>query len=182
MKMRPFRRLIVAGIASVTLLTVAIGEAASQTIGQPGPETPAEMARSIALAIDTKTPKWPDAPIKLVSAASRDNVVEVHYVTNEPRLFPHTDAEREERRLRLANYFCFNTHISLFKKPGVVIHQIFTYIDNSAPFEFIVDESSCAALIADAKTRAAGFNQFKSLDEPKPVPTIKIRPDQVDRQ
>jgi hypothetical protein len=169
-------------IASVALLVVAIGEASSQTAGKREPETPAEMTEAIAHAIDMKMPKMPSVPLALESATSHDNFVELHYRANEVRLFPHNDSEREERRLRFAYRFCFDSRISPLKKHGVVIHQVLTAPDNSAPFEFIIDEPTCAALAAEIKTRAAGMKRPESLDEPKDIPAIPIPPRQAEHE
>lgn len=182
------RRSFRVATASVLLAAVASGEAASQTSNNPETKTPAELANAIAAAINTNIPKTPNVPIAFESAESRDNVVVVHYRANEKRVFPHNKAEADERRLRLAGYFCFDSRISLFRKSGVVVHQILTAPDDTAPFEFTLDQSTCASLIADATTRAKAAEQKRfesnsaigpnSLAEPKRVPTIIIRPDQ----
>lgn len=188
-----FRRSLIVAAASVLLLVVAIGEAGSQTTSNPEPKTPAEVAKAIAHAIDANLPKTPNVVIAFESATSHDNIVEVHYTAKAARFFPHNKAEGDERRLRLAGYFCFNGRISLFRKNGVVIHQVLAAPDNSNPFEFTIDQSTCAALIADAKTRAAVAEQKRSestqpatgpnsLTEPKRVPTMTIRPDQAEQK
>jgi hypothetical protein len=189
LKMSCFRKSLVVGVASVLLLVIAVGEASSQTAGKPMPETPAEMAQAIAHAINAKA-KVPETPNVLIArepATSHDNVVELRYRANENRVFPHNSAEREERRLRFAHRFCFyNRDASLLGKPGVVIHQVLTAPDDSAPFEFIIDQSTCAALAADIKSRvdeikAGAADMKRSLDEPKHVPTVTIRPDRKER-
>jgi len=182
--MSSFPRSPIVTTASVLLLVVAIGEAGSQTTNNREPKTPTEVAEAIAHAINTNVPTTPNVPIAFESATSHDNVVEVHYTAKDARLFPHNNAEGEERRLRLASYFCFNSRISLFRKYGVAIHQVLTAPDNRAPFEFTIDQSTCAALIADAKTRAEAAEQErpKSLAEPKRVPTITIRPDKAEQK
>jgi len=181
--MSSFPRSLVSGAASVLLLMVVVGEASGQTNIKPESETPAEMAKAIAHAIDTKAPKTPDTPITFESATSHDNVVELHYIANEARVFPHNDTEREQRRLRFAYRFCFDRRTSPLQKHGVVIHQVLTAPDSSDPFEFVIDEPTCAAIAADAKTRAEQFEQKrpKSLDEPKRIPTTTIRPNQAER-
>jgi hypothetical protein len=178
--MSSFPRSLVSRVASVALLLVAVSEASSQTTE---PETPTEMAKAIGHAIDANRPKTPDTPITFGSVTSHDNVVEVHYIANEARVFPHNDAEREERRLRFAHRYCFFGRIPLFKAHGVVIHQVLTAPDDSAPFEFSIDETTCAVLLAGIKTRVKEFeqNRPKSLDEPKHVPTITVRPNQTER-
>ena len=192
-KMFSSRRSLIAAAASVLLLIVITGEAGSQTASSSARETPAEMAKAIAHAIDTNVPKTPNAPIAFESATSHDNIVEVHYTAKDARFFPHNDAERDKRRLGQAGYFCFNSRISLFRKYGVVIHQVLTAPDNSTPFEITVDQSTCAALIADAKIRAESAEQKRSestqsatgsnsLAEPKRVRTMTIRPDQAEQK
>ncbi|PAY10930.1 hypothetical protein CK489_01920 [Bradyrhizobium sp. UFLA03-84] len=176
----------------------AIGNAGGQTVSHPEPKppskTPAEMAQAIAHSIeamahafDAKAPNRATPPIAFQSATSRDNVVDVHYRANDAGLLPHNKAEGEEERLRFAGRFCFDRLVSLFQKNGVVIHRVLFAPDNSVPFEFTIDQSTCAALIEDAKARAetaerergAGSN---SLDEPKRVHTITVRPEQAEQK
>jgi CxxC motif-containing protein len=180
----------------VLLLAVVIGEHGGQTPGNPEPKRPAEMAEAIARVIDTNTPKTRDVPIAFESATSHDNFVEVHYVTKDARFFPHDKAEGEKRRLGQAGHFCFDPRIpriQLFAKKGVVIHQILAAPDDSAPFEFTVDESTCASLIAGAKTLAEMAEQERStsprssmapnsLTEPKRVRTTTIRTDRANEK
>jgi hypothetical protein len=192
-KMFSFRRSLIAAAASVLLSIVATDEAGSQTANSYERETPAEMARAIAHAINTNTPKTTNVRIAFVSATSHDNIVEVHYMAKDARFFPHNDAERDERRLGQAGYFCFNSRISLFRKSGVVIHQILAAPDSSASFEITIDQSTCATLIADAKIRAESAEQKRSdstrsatgldsLAEPKRVRTMTIRPDHAEQK
>src|SRR5882724_4824171 len=161
-KVFSFRRSLIAAAASVLLVVVAIGEASSQKASNPEPKTPAEVAKAIANAIDANVPKTPNVPIAFESATSHDNFVEVHYTAKDARFFPHNKAEGDKRRLGLAGYFCFNGRISLFRRNGVVIHQVLAAPDNSDPFEFTIDQSTCAALIVDAKTRAEVAEQKRS--------------------
>lgn len=192
-KMFSLRWSLKVAAASVLLLVAANGEAGSQTAGNPEPKTPAEVAKAIAHAIDTNVPKRQNVPITFQSATSHDNIVEVHYTAKDARFFPHNEAERDNRRLGLAGYFCFNNRISLFRKYGVVVHQVLAAPDNSAPFEFTIDQSTCAALIADAKTLAEAAEQKRtestqlapganSPAEPKRVRTMTIRPDQPEQK
>ena len=179
------QRSLIAAVASVPLFVVAIGEAGSQTASAAVPKTIAEMARVIAQAIDAS--KRPDLPIVLESATSHDNVVELHYKANDARLFPRDAAERERRRLESLGRFCFSPQISLFRKNGVAIHKVLTGPDDSEVFEFTIDQSTCAALIAEAKTRAdAAERELKSIrsgtgspTEPRHVHTFTVRPDQA---
>jgi hypothetical protein len=188
-----FRRLLIAAAASVPLLVVAIVEAGSQTASPSEPKTPAEVAKAIAHALDASVPKTPNVPIAFESATSHDNFVEVQYTAKDARFFPHNNAEGEKRRLGLAGYFCFNPRISLFRKNGVVIHQVLAAPDNSDPFEFTIDQSTCAALLADAKTLAEAAEQKRSgstqsakgpnsLTELKRVRTMTIRPVQAEQK
>ena len=147
-----FQRSLIAAAASVPLLVAAIGEAGCQTANAPELRTTAEMANAIAQTIGAS--KRPNAPIVLESATSHDNVVEVHYRANDARLFPQNAAQRENRRLGLTGHFCFSPRISLFQKNGVVMHQVLAAPDDSEVFEFTIDQSTCAALTADAQTRA----------------------------
>jgi hypothetical protein len=119
----------------------------------------------------------PNAPIAFESATSHDNSVEVHYAAKDPRLFPHNKAEGDKRRLGQTGYFCFDRRIQLFRENGVVIHHVLTAPDDRAPFEFTIDQSNCAGLIADAKTRAEIAQQQRSKPptEPKRAPTTTIR-------
>jgi hypothetical protein len=178
-----FRRSLEAGAASVLLLVVAIGEVSSQTTTKPEPETPAELAQAVAHAIDTSIPKKSDVPLVFESATSHDNVVEVHYRANETRVFPQNDAERENQRLRFAYRFCFDGRIWPRKKHGVVIRQVLAAPDNRASFEFTIDEAICAAIAADieARAKAADLQRPQSLDGPKRVPTITVRPDRSEQ-
>jgi hypothetical protein len=180
-----FRGSLLAATVSVLPLAVAIGEAGGQALGNPEP-TPAEMAKAIAHAIDANALKMPNAPIAFESATSHDNFVEVHYAAKDARLFPHNKAEGEKRRLGQTGYFCFDRRIQLFRKNGVVIHQVLAAPDDSAPFEFTIDQSTCASLFADAKTLAEMVERSKSsqlvpgpnsLTEPKRVRTMTIRTD-----
>jgi hypothetical protein len=162
------------------LPVLAVDEASSQTAAPSKLETPAEIAQAIVRAIETKVPKIPNVPLAFESATSHDNVVELRYIANDTRVFPHNDSEREERRLRFAYRFCFsNGSLSLIKRNGVVIHQFLKAPDNSAPFEFIVDEPTCATLAADIKARAAAMKRPESLDEPKHISIVPIRPGQA---
>jgi hypothetical protein len=163
---------------------VAIGEADSQKASNAEPKTAAELATAIAIAIDTKIPKTPNVPIVFESASSHDNFIEVHYRATDARFFPHNKAEGDERRLRLTNYFCFTPQIWLFRRNGVVIHQVLAAPDNSAPFEFTIDQSTCAAMIEDAKTLAQEIERKRPestqpTTDPKRVHTLTIRPNQT---
>jgi len=169
--------------AFILLVAAAIGEAHGQTSSNPEPKTPAEMANAVAytlITIDAKARKMPNAPIIFESATSHDNFVEVHYAAKDARFLPQNKAEGDRRRLQLSGYFCFDSRISLFRKNGVVIHQVLAAPDNSAPFEFTIDQSTCASLIADARTLAEWAEQQRpnSLTDPKRVRTMTIRPDQ----
>ncbi len=183
--MLSFRGLLVPAAASVWLLAVVIGEAGGQTPGNTEP-TAAEMAKAIAHAIDAKALKMPDAPIAFESATSHDNFVEVRYSVKDARLFPHSKAEGDKRRLGQVGYYCFDRQIQLFKNNGVVIHQVLTAPDGSAPFEFTVDQSTCASLVAGVKTLSETAQRERSKSiyltpgstspiEPKRVTTTTIR-------
>lgn len=174
-----FRKSLIVGIASLALLVVANSEAGSQTVGKRDSEKPTEMAEALAHAIDMKmkVPKTPNPPLSFESATSHDNVVELHYRANEVLMFPHDDAERELRRLQFAYRFCFDRRMGLLGKPGVVVHQVLAPPDGSAPFEFTIDEATCATIVAEIDTRVAGMKRPKSVDEPKGISTIRIRPD-----
>src|SRR6266404_7487283 len=178
------RRSFIATAASVLVLLVAIGEADSQKASNAEPKTAAELATAIAIAIDAKIPKTPNVPIVFESASSHDNFIEVHYRATDARFFPHNKAEGDERRLRLTNYFCFTPQIWLFRRNGVVIHQVLAAPDNSAPFEFTIDQSTCAAMIEDAKTLAQEIERKRPestqpTTDPKRVHTLTIRPNQT---
>lgn len=178
------RRSFIATAASALVLLVAIGEADSQKASSSEPKTAAELATAIATAIDAKIPKTPNVPIVFESASSHDNFIELHYRATDARFFPHNKAEGDERRLRLTYYFCFTPQISLFRRNGVVIHQVLAAPDNSAPFEFTIDQSTCAAMIGDAKTLAQESERKRPestqpTTDPKRVHTLTIRPNQT---
>ena len=178
------RRSFIATAASVLVLLVAIGEADSQKASNAEPKTAAELATAIAIAIDAKIPKTPNVPIVFESASSHDNFIEVHYRATDARFFPHNKAEGDERRLRLTNYFCFTPQIWLFRRNGVVIHQVLAAPDNSDPFEFTIDQSACATMVEDAKTLAQEIERKRPestqpTTDPKRVHTLTIRPNQT---
>lgn len=185
---------LIAAAASVVLLVAAIGDASSQTASHPEPKTPAEMAEAIAHSIDAmarafdaKVPNTATPPIVLESATAHDNVVDVHYRANDAGMLPRNKTEGEEERLRFAGRFCFDRRVSLFQENGVVIHRVLFAPDHSAPFEFTIDQSTCAALIEDAKARAESAKRAagpapNSLTEPKRVHTMTIRPEQAEQK
>lgn len=178
------RRSFIATAASVLVLLAAIDEADSQKASNTEPKTAAELAAAMAIAIDAKIPKTPNVPIVFESASSHNNFVEVHYRATDARFFPHNKAEGDERRLRLANYFCFTPQIWLFRRNGVVIHQVLAAPDNSAAFEFTIDQSTCAALIEDARTIAREIERKRAesterTTDPKRVQTLTVRPNQT---
>jgi hypothetical protein len=178
------RRSFIPSAVSILLLAVAASEADSQNASNSPPKTAAELATAIAIAIDTRIPKTPNVPIVFESATSHDNYIEVHYRATDARFFPHNKAEGDERRLRLTNYFCFTPQIWLFRRNGVVIHQVLAAPDNSDPFEFTVDQSACAAMVEDAKTLAQEIERKHSgstqpTTDPKRVHTLTIRPNQT---
>ncbi|MDH2384912.1 hypothetical protein [Bradyrhizobium sp. CER78] len=152
------------------------------------------MAQAIARSIDAmahvheaKVPNPATVPIAFQSATAHDNVVDVHYRANDAGMLPRNKAEGDEERLRFAGRFCFDRRVSLFQKNGVVIHRVLFAPDNSAPFEFTIDQSTCAALIEDAKARADAAKRAagpapNSLTEPKPVHTLTIRPEPAEQK
>ncbi|MHC2435159.1 hypothetical protein [Bradyrhizobium sp. USDA 4451] len=189
-----WRYSLIAAAASVPLLVAAIGKAGSQTTSHPELKTPAEMAEAIAHSIDAmarafdaKREKSVTPPIAFQSATSHDNVVDVHYRANDAGMLPRNKAEGEEQRLGFAGRFCFDRRVSLFQKNGVVIHRVLFAPDDSAPFEFTIDQSTCAALIEAAKARAESPKRAagpapNSLTEPKRVHTMTIRPEQAEQK
>ena len=190
------RRSLIAAGCAVPLVVAAIGKAGGQTASrlEAPPKTPAEMAHAIAhsidamaRAIDAKMPKTATPPRTFKFATSHDNVVEVHYRANNAGMLPRNKAEGEEQRLRFAGKFCFDGSVSLFQKNGVVIHQVLASPDDRAPFEFTIDQSTCAARIEDAKARIGSVKQeagpgLNSLTEPKRVHTMTIRPEQAEQK
>ena len=75
----------------------------------------------------------------------------------------------------------------------MVIHQVLAAPDDSAPFEFTIDKSTCASLIAGAKTLAEMAERERStspwspmapnsLTEPKRVRTTTIRTDRANEK
>lgn len=197
-KVFSWRRSLIAGASSAALVVAAIGNAGGQTASHPEPKTPpktlAEMAQATAHSIDAmahafeaKAPNPATVPIAFESATSHDNVVDVHYRANDAGMLPRNKAEGDERRLRFAGKFCFDGRVSLFRKNGVVIHQVLSGPDNSAPFEFTIDQSTCAMLIEDAKARVEAVKREagpapNSPAEPKRVHTMTIRPEPAEQK
>ncbi|WP_298266833.1 hypothetical protein [uncultured Bradyrhizobium sp.] len=171
----------------------AIGNAGGQTAGHPEPKTPAEMAQAIARSIDAmahafeaKVPNPATMPIAFEAATSHDNVVDVRYRANDAGMLPRNKAEGEDRRLRFAGKFCFDGRVGLLQKNGVVIHQVLS-ASGVSPFEFTIDQSTCVALIENAKARVEAAERERGarptpLDEPKHVHTMTIRPEQAEQK
>jgi hypothetical protein len=167
-KMFSLRRSFIASAVSILLLAVATGEADSQNASNSPPKTAAEVATAIADA---------SAAIVFQSATSHDNFVEVQYKAMDVRLFPHNKAEGEQRRLRLTLNFCSNPRIAPALRNGVVIHQVLAAPDNSNPFEFNIDQSSCTTILEDATANRRERSESTRLTtEPNRVHTLTIRP------
>jgi hypothetical protein len=164
---------IMASAVSILLLAAASGEAGSQNASNSAPNTAAEVAAAIADA---------SAAIVFQSATSRDNFVEVQYRATNARLFPRNKAEGEKRRLSLTLNFCSNPRIAPALRNGVVIHQVLAAPDNSDPFEFTIDQSSCSTILEDATANRRERLDTTRPTEPKGVHTLTIRPNQAEQK
>jgi hypothetical protein len=160
------RRPLIALAVSIMLAAAAIGTVYCQDASN-SPPTAAEAASAIADA---------NAAIIFQSATSHDNVVEVQYKATAARLFPRNKAEREQRRLRLTLFFCSLPRITRALGNGVVIHQILVSPDNDDPFEFMIDQSSCATILEDAAANRRQYFESRRPTEPNHVRTLTIRP------
>jgi hypothetical protein len=157
---------------SIVLLAVAAGEADGQNDSNASPKTAAEVAAAISDA---------SAAIVFQSATSHDHFVEVQYKAMNARLFPHTKAEGERRRLELTLSFCSSPRVAPALRNGVVIHQVLTAPDNSDPFEFTIDQSSCTTILEDATAnRRERLEPTRPTTEPNRVHTLTIRPNQAE--
>jgi DNA-binding CsgD family transcriptional regulator len=178
----------------ILLLAIAVGEARGQTASAPEPTTPAETASAIAhtITIDANARRIPYAPVAFEFAISHDNFVEVRYAAKDARFFPQNKAEADRRRRGLVVYFCFNRKIALFQKNDIIIHFVATS-DDGVPFEFTVNQSTCANLMAEARTllEMVGREHSESAEpvrapnsrtEPKRVHTMTIRIDEDDQK
>jgi hypothetical protein len=173
-KMFSLRRSFIASAVSILLLAVTTSEADSQSASNSPAKTAAEVATAIADASATTV---------FQSATSHDNFVEVQYKATDARLFPHNKAEGEQRRLRLTLNFCANPRIAPALRNGVVIHQVLVAPDNSDPFEFTIDQSSCTTILEDAAANMRErLESTRPTTEPNRVHTLTIRPNQVEEK
>ena len=163
------RRPFIAPAVFMLALAVATEAADCQNASNSSPRTASDAATAIADL---------DAAIVLVSISSHDNFVEVQYKATNVRLFPHTKAEGEDRRLRLTLKFCASPRIAAALKNGVVIHQKLAAPDNSDQFEFTIDQSSCNTVIEDFTANRRDHRESPQPTEPNRVHTLTIRPDQ----
>jgi hypothetical protein len=150
-------RLATRVIAAAALIGGAFGEANGQTANTPAPATPADVAKTIAFAINANTVKTPGAALAFESATSHDNVVEMKYVVSDAAGFARLKASADQTRLVKASYYCKESRLA-YLKLGVVMHEVIATPTNSDHIDFTFDKSSCDALpkatLADAKTLA----------------------------
>jgi len=116
----------------------------------PIPETQQaapESARRIAFTISHNPGAATAANtiLSLVSAISRDNVVEVKYVLKDAAAFARLKQNAEQVRIGKTSYYCNASRISYLTQ-GVVFHDITMSPSGDDQVEIIVDRSSCDSL------------------------------------
>jgi hypothetical protein len=152
-------RFVARGLVATALICGVVVEAESQTANSGRPKTTAEMARDIARTITDSASSLnaPNGPIFFVSALSRDNIVEVKYVTKDNAIFAGLKSSSDQMRLGKSSYYCNEARISYLKQ-GIVIQEIIITSNNGDQFDFTFDKSSCEGLpkakLADSTTLA----------------------------
>jgi hypothetical protein len=121
--------------------------AKAQTPAAGAEQVAAESARKIAFTISHNPGAATSAnPImSLVSAISRDNVVEIKYVMKDPAAFVRLKQNADQVRLGKTSYYCNASRISYLTQ-GVVFHDITTSPSGDDQLEISVDRSSCDSL------------------------------------
>ena len=141
---------------AAAILIGLFGAAHAQT-ADTGAQTPADIARAIARAVDANAFKTPGAAIAFESATSHDNVVELRYRANDPAILSRLKSNLDKIRVDKASYYCNAGRIGALKQ-GVVMHEVIATPDDSDRLEFTFDKSTCDQLPsstpADARTLA----------------------------
>jgi hypothetical protein len=150
------RRLI-----ATALICGVVAEAESQTSNTGRPRSTAELAGDIARTITNSASSLnaSSGPILFVSAASRDNIVEVKYVAKDNNIFARLKASFNQIQLTKASYYCNENRISYLKQ-GIVIHEVIAASNKSEQLDFTFEKSSCERL---APPKMADFATLAEL-------------------
>jgi hypothetical protein len=130
------------------IMGLACGPIASaQTPSPEKQQIAAEWAKKIAFTIANNpgAATASNSLLQLVSATSRDNVVEIKYVMKDATAFAKIKATAQSFQLGKTSFYCNASRIS-YLALGVVFHEITTSPGGDDQIELTVDRSSCDKL------------------------------------
>jgi hypothetical protein len=137
----------VLGVAMVALLCSSPLSKAHSPSPPAKQETAVEWARKIAFTISNNpgAATSSNTILSLVSAISRDNVVEIKYVMKDPAAFAQLKRNADALRLDKTSFYCNASRIT-YLTLGVVFHDVTVSPMGDDQVEVTVDRSSCDAL------------------------------------
>jgi hypothetical protein len=106
-------------------------------------QTPEEMARIFAIAVNRDTVRFPPgSPISFDGAAAQKNHVFIKYLVSGADMFASFKSGGEGAKATTAKHICEGADYK-YLKSGVEIHWVYTLIKPVEKFEFVVNQQSC---------------------------------------